>query len=225
MLDSSGDSGDPNEQRWVMGSAGPLRFPEHDQGVVARKEGPPEGSPVNSSSRPTPLHHRHIVRRGAVPQAPGLRDGRSLRWWLFPNWCRGWMPSWCVWATRPRRWSGIGAAGDDWRAFSHPTACRKFSLDVAMAWVDQACDGFFDKEQTLGVSTTSSSRGTFTPKQSPMPGTQRQKPPSEDRGLQARREQTQELQEESPQPAKPTSPSPGSPQAASAWWPTADGSP
>src|SRR5258706_5310384 len=31
---------------------------------------------------------------------------------------------------------------------------REFSLDVAMAWVDQACGGFFDKEQTGTLEPT-----------------------------------------------------------------------
>jgi len=38
----------------------------------------------------------------------------------------GWMPSWCAWATRPRRWRGIGAAGAACRGSSHPVGCRSF---------------------------------------------------------------------------------------------------
>src|ERR1035441_6413103 len=36
------------------------------------------------------------------------------------------MPSWCVWAIRPRRWCGTGVAGAAWRGSSRPVACRSF---------------------------------------------------------------------------------------------------
>ncbi|MGH3266235.1 MAG: site-specific integrase, partial [Trebonia sp.] len=44
-----------------------------------------------------------------------------------------------------------------WRRMERFFASRgveEFSLDVAMAWVDQACGGFFDKEQTGTLKTT-----------------------------------------------------------------------
>jgi site-specific recombinase XerD len=44
-----------------------------------------------------------------------------------------------------------------WRrleAFFASRGVREFSLDVAMSWVDQACGGFFDKEQAGTLKTT-----------------------------------------------------------------------
>src|SRR5947209_13343801 len=63
------------------------------------------------------------------------------------------MPSWCVWAIRPRRWCGIEVVGVAWRGSSHPVV-QEFSLDLAMSWVDQACSGFFDKEQAGTLKPT-----------------------------------------------------------------------
>ena len=62
--------------------------------------------------------------------------------------------AWCVWATSPRRWPGIAATGGVWRGTSRPVACEEFSLDVAMAWVDEACGGFFEKEQAGTLKQT-----------------------------------------------------------------------
>jgi hypothetical protein len=44
-----------------------------------------------------------------------------------------------------------------WRRMERFFACRgvqEFSLDLAMTWVDQACGGFFDKEQAGTLKTT-----------------------------------------------------------------------
>ena len=68
---------------------------------------------------------------------PGLGDWRSLRWWLCPNWCLAWMPSWYVWAKASTMVWYRGC----WRRMERFFASRgvqEFSLDLAMAWVDQA---------------------------------------------------------------------------------------
>src|SRR5207342_3731014 len=44
-----------------------------------------------------------------------------------------------------------------WRrleAFFAARSVQEFSLDMAMTWVDQACGGFFDKEQAGTLKTT-----------------------------------------------------------------------
>ena len=85
---------------------------------------------------------------------PGLRDWRSLSWWLFPKLVSGldaelvrlgYKPSTMVW------YRGC------WRrleTFFASRGVREFSLDVAMTWVDQACGGFFDKEQAGTLKAT-----------------------------------------------------------------------
>ncbi len=80
-------------------------------------------------------------------------DRRSAGWLLCLRWCLVWTRNWRVWATRTRRWSGTGAC---WRRLQRYFAARgaeEFSLDLAMAWVDEAC-GFFAKEQAGTLKQT-----------------------------------------------------------------------
>jgi site-specific recombinase XerD len=91
------------------------------------------------------------MRLGTVP---GLRDWRSIVMLAVSELVSGldaelvrlgYKPSTMVW------YRGC------WRRLERFFASRgvqEFSLDVAMAWVDQACGGFFDKEQAGTLKTT-----------------------------------------------------------------------
>ena len=66
---------------------------------------------------------------------------------------RAWTRSWCVWATRTRRWSGTGAAGAACRSTSLPAASRSSRWMWRWRGSTRPC-GFFGKEQAGTLKPT-----------------------------------------------------------------------
>src|ERR1700674_2151892 len=73
----------------------------------------------------------------AVPELVSALDAELLR--------LGYKPSTLLW------YRGCWRRLERWFA---SRGVQEFSLDVAMAWVDEACGGFFEKEQGGGVKAT-----------------------------------------------------------------------
>jgi len=82
---------------------------------------------------------------------PGSRDRRSVTLAMLSVLVSGLDAELRRLGYKESTWSGIGAAGAGWRGLRRARG-RGVLPDVAMAWVDAACGGFFDKERAGTLS-------------------------------------------------------------------------
>ena len=58
------------------------------------------------------------------------------------RWCLAWTRNWCAWATKNSTMVWYRGCVRRLQKYFAARGAEEFSLDVAMAWVDQACGSF-----------------------------------------------------------------------------------